>query len=135
MEVPRQLHLQVAKRILRYVKGYQDVGVLYRWEEKVNLTISLITTGLETWKKKKHFWIHFSLRNKSILLLLQETTNTSSVHCWSWIYGWWMIRNTSHMIDKTNVQIGFQANKAHQDILWLQIIYISIKKSCFAWKK
>lgn len=37
MEAPRQSHLQAAKRILRYVKGSQNAGILYR-RENVNLS-------------------------------------------------------------------------------------------------
>ena len=37
MEHPKELHLQAAKRILRYLKGTTDFGLFYKKEEESEL--------------------------------------------------------------------------------------------------
>ena len=54
MENPNELHLQVAKRVLRYLKGTTGFGIFYRKGGKSDeLLLKLTGTMLEIWKTGK----------------------------------------------------------------------------------
>lgn len=53
METPTKLHLQLAKRVLRYLKGTIECGIFYKKRGMMTFLPTLIVIMPKNWKTEK----------------------------------------------------------------------------------
>lgn len=86
MKTPSQVHLQAAKRILRYIKGTQSHGILYEATNNCDLVGYIDSdwaSDLKGRKSTSSFVLHMGTRH---LLVIKETTSCCTFHCRSRVH-------------------------------------------------